>query len=281
MIKKSLNFLTFLTMINFTKNEIIKVPFNIPSDIIEEILFFIQVDDIKTLYSCLLLNRQWCQLVVPILWKHPFYYAQKGNSKLISTILSFSSTDYNDNNNDDDNDKINLIHNNLSLNNRSCTFDYISMIKHLHYDFMIISIEEWYKNNNFNNIINLNNNNNHHYNNNNNHNNKNHNHNYNYNISLIIKYLLRLFMKKSVKLNSLFILPNHVCWNNYNLNRYMELVDPEFNELIKNLKFLYLEIYSLYPTNKFLQKFSLIVNNLVSFNIYISVLYITIFFSFF
>ncbi|UZO07767.1 uncharacterized protein OCT59_028042 [Rhizophagus irregularis] len=323
-----------------------KVPFNISSDIIEEILFFIQIDDIKTLYSCLLLNRQWCQLVIPILWKHPFYYAQKGNSKLISTILSFSNlnNDNDDDNDDGDEDDDDNRRKNNSIRRNRMTFDYISMIKHLHYDFMIISIEKWYKdntnffknniklfknnnnysfdsfknnnnnsfdnsfknsnkhsfkhnnnnsfkNNNDNNSYNYSNdsfknNNNNSYNNNNNNSNdssfKNHNHNNSFsfknnnenfkivnnnnslnNISLIMKFLLRLFIKKSVKLNSLFILSNHVCWNNnYNLNRYMELIDPEFNDFFKNLKFLYLEVYSHYPSIKFLQKFSLMVNNL-------------------
>ncbi|RGB43249.1 hypothetical protein C1646_749991 [Rhizophagus diaphanus] len=316
----------------------VSVSFNISSDIIEEILFFIQIDDIKTLHSCLLLNRQWCQLVIPILWKHPFYYAQKGNSKLISTILSFSNLNYD---NDDDNDDGDDGRNNNSIRRNRMTFDYISMIRHLHYDFMIISIEKWYKdninffknnikifknnnnysfdsfknnnnnsfdnsfknsnknsfkhnnnsfkNNNDNNSYNYSNdsfkNNNNSYYNNNNYSDdsfKNHNHNNSFsfknnnenfkivnnnnslnNISLIMKFLLRLFIKKSVKLNSLFILSNHVCWNNnYNLNRYMELIDPEFNDFFENLKFLYLEVYSHYPSIKFLQKFSLMVNNL-------------------
>ncbi|RIA90729.1 hypothetical protein C1645_875931 [Glomus cerebriforme] len=219
-----------MSITNSIQNEN-KKPLHIPSDVIEEILFFIQEDDLETLHSCSLINRQWCQLVIPKLWKHPFYYAQKGNSKLISLILSFLK----------DIQKESLIYNGIILSstttfnsNYRSKFNYISMIKHLHYDFMLISVEEWCKQLTFA-PVNV--------------------------VSLIIKIILKLFIDNSVKLNSLFIWPSHVRWRHYNLNRYIELVEPEFNGLIENLKFLHVETHSHYPSANFIQKLSLIVRN--------------------
>ncbi|CAI2166852.1 15400_t:CDS:2 [Funneliformis geosporum] len=109
------------------------------------------------------------------------------------------------------------------------------MIKHLHYDYMLTSVESWCEN-----LIHSPGNN---------------------NVSMIIKTLLRLFVDKSVKLKSLFIWPNNVYWRHYSLNRYMELIEPEFNVLLKNLKNLHVETHSHYPSAKFFQKLSLIVRN--------------------
>ncbi|CAB5193667.1 hypothetical protein RhiirA5_421194 [Rhizophagus irregularis] len=52
----------------------------------------------KSLHSCLLVNKKWCHLVVPILWKYSFYeYDKKCNNfetkkKLFSVILSCLSS---------------------------------------------------------------------------------------------------------------------------------------------------------------------------------------------
>ena len=46
----------------------------------------------NTLHSCLLVNREWCHLVVPILWRKLYlqnYYIRRNREKtLCSTILS-------------------------------------------------------------------------------------------------------------------------------------------------------------------------------------------------
>jgi hypothetical protein len=44
--------------------------------------------DKKSLYSCLLVNREWCRMVVPILWKFTWYNCEKSDKKLFNTILS-------------------------------------------------------------------------------------------------------------------------------------------------------------------------------------------------
>src|SRR3954470_22372049 len=50
-------------------------------------------DDIKTLYSCLFVNRTWCQTTVPILWKTPgqHYPTDNVKYKLFNAIISHLS----------------------------------------------------------------------------------------------------------------------------------------------------------------------------------------------
>src|SRR5436190_19447793 len=48
------------------------------------ITIFDQADK-NSLYSCLLVNKVWCNIVVPILWKK---FSRYGYKKLLNTILS-------------------------------------------------------------------------------------------------------------------------------------------------------------------------------------------------
>src|SRR5581483_4645807 len=43
---------------------------DLPELIYEIIKYF--HDDFKTLYSCILVNRLWCRLAIPLLWEDPF-----------------------------------------------------------------------------------------------------------------------------------------------------------------------------------------------------------------
>src|SRR4051794_32288926 len=43
--------------------------------------------DKKSLYSCLLVNREWCRIVVPILWKSAWFNDKKSEQKVFSIIL--------------------------------------------------------------------------------------------------------------------------------------------------------------------------------------------------
>ncbi|GET50803.1 hypothetical protein GLOIN_2v1880770 [Rhizophagus irregularis DAOM 181602=DAOM 197198] len=51
------------------------------------LIFNILKNDKKSLHSCLLVNKKWCNLVVPILWKS--YSLDEINEKLCNVILSF------------------------------------------------------------------------------------------------------------------------------------------------------------------------------------------------
>ena len=57
------------------------------------VLIFGELQDKKSLHSCLLVNREWCCLVVPILWKK--YSWCNVDKPILNTILSwlpYSST---------------------------------------------------------------------------------------------------------------------------------------------------------------------------------------------
>src|SRR5688572_7886324 len=38
------------------------------------LLFEILQDDSESLFSCLMVNRLWCETVIPILWRNPWKY---------------------------------------------------------------------------------------------------------------------------------------------------------------------------------------------------------------
>src|SRR6266536_300167 len=50
-------------------------------------------DDSKSLFSCLLVNRLWCEVVIPILWRDPWCYEDNINYRKKSSlyyIITFS-----------------------------------------------------------------------------------------------------------------------------------------------------------------------------------------------
>ena len=64
----------------------------------KDILFLIfeeLQDDSKSLFSCLMVNRLWCETVIPILWKNPWQYTIKycDKSSLYYVITSYLSND--------------------------------------------------------------------------------------------------------------------------------------------------------------------------------------------
>jgi hypothetical protein len=63
--------------------------FHIPNDIIREIISHVNPKDINTLYSCLLINRAWCEHIIPLLWKNPFNIIKKNPRKLVSIYFNF------------------------------------------------------------------------------------------------------------------------------------------------------------------------------------------------
>jgi len=65
-----------------------KLSNDILSIVFEEFLY-----DYNTLFSCLLVNRFWCETVIPILWKNPWRNQMKEHHKksLFNTIVSFLS----------------------------------------------------------------------------------------------------------------------------------------------------------------------------------------------
>src|SRR6266542_6673232 len=88
--------------------------------------------DRKSLHSCLLVNREWCHLVVPILWrKYPSnIFCRKPGKNLFNIILSCLPSS----------SKQLLIDNDIELPStifsKPLLFDYISFCKYLEYRFV-------------------------------------------------------------------------------------------------------------------------------------------------
>jgi hypothetical protein len=78
-------------------------------------------DDSKFLFSCLMVNRIWCETTIPILWKNPWRYAinyRKKNS-LYSIITSCLSDDI----------KEFLTKKGIQISGQSLAFDYLTFCK--------------------------------------------------------------------------------------------------------------------------------------------------------
>ncbi|GBB99388.1 hypothetical protein RclHR1_03500013 [Rhizophagus clarus] len=136
----------------------------LPIDILEEIFENLE-SLISTLHSCLLLSRECCKTIIPILYRQPFQYTRKNPSpKLIDTYLSNLTSDdlsyvikvdidllekfniklpINDNNSNNNNSSNS--NNNNNNNEYFPIFNYHSHLRRLNYrdlyDFSII----WYR----------------------------------------------------------------------------------------------------------------------------------------
>src|ERR1700742_1999599 len=82
--------------------------------------------DKKSLYSCLLVNKEWYHLIVPILWgNYPYFNCEKSKEKYSNIILSCLPTS----------SKQLLFDNNIKLSSailsNSLTFNYVSLCKFL------------------------------------------------------------------------------------------------------------------------------------------------------
>ena len=65
------------------------------SQLIEDclrIIFTELKNDSSSLYSCILVNRYWCRIAVPILWKNPYNFKNISRNKFYNTIINFLPT---------------------------------------------------------------------------------------------------------------------------------------------------------------------------------------------
>jgi len=102
-------------------------------ELIYEIIAYFQ-NDYSTLHSCILVNKLWCRLAIPLLWENPFSI-RAGNYNFIEVYL-YNLNDYLKT-------KINnyQIINNLLPSNT--LFNYPSFIKYLNICNFTLSIERW------------------------------------------------------------------------------------------------------------------------------------------
>jgi hypothetical protein len=106
-------------------------------ELTNEIIQYFQ-NDLSTLYSCILVNRTWCRLAIPLLWEDPFSSEFPKNYHFIEIYL--------DKLNDDD--KIKIIEygvNDYVFPSNTLLFNYPNFIKCLNTQKIVLSIEAWIK----------------------------------------------------------------------------------------------------------------------------------------
>ncbi|GBC47872.1 hypothetical protein GLOIN_2v1879328 [Rhizophagus irregularis DAOM 181602=DAOM 197198] len=104
------------------------------SELLNEVIQYFHYD-YKTLHSCILVNRLWCRLAIPLLWQDPFSIKSPKNYRFIEIYLCNLS--------DDDKKRLNeyVIHSGLFPSNT--LFNYPKFIKHLDIYKVYNSIETW------------------------------------------------------------------------------------------------------------------------------------------
>jgi hypothetical protein len=103
-------------------------------EIINEIIQYFQ-NDFSTLHSCILVNRLWCRLAIPLLWEDPFSLKYPKNYRYIEVYLN--------NLNDDDKTQLNEYGISNDLFSSNILFNYPSFIQHLDIHKIGESIKMW------------------------------------------------------------------------------------------------------------------------------------------
>ena len=80
-----------MTLISFDFLRMSRTPMTLPLELLTEIFKYNDYD-YKTLYSCILVNKQWHYINIPILWENPFY--SKGSIKIIINCLLEEDKDF-------------------------------------------------------------------------------------------------------------------------------------------------------------------------------------------
>jgi hypothetical protein len=105
-------------------------------ELLNEIIQYLQ-DDYGTLYSCILVNRLWCRLTIPLLWKDPFSMKRHKDNRYryINVYLHYLDDYY----------KAYLSDYgiNISVFEEITLFNYPSFIKCLKKEAVILSIKYW------------------------------------------------------------------------------------------------------------------------------------------
>ncbi|CAG8490385.1 1411_t:CDS:1 [Funneliformis caledonium] len=60
----------------------------LPSDCLREIFQYF-VNDMTSLYCCMLVNRTWCRIIIPLLWRRPFEYSESKSKKYFELIRTY------------------------------------------------------------------------------------------------------------------------------------------------------------------------------------------------
>src|SRR6266496_1970462 len=103
-------------------------------ELINEIIQYFH-HDYKTLHSCILVNRLWCRLAIPLLWENPFSMKLPKSYHFIEIYLY--------NLNEDDKTKLNEYGISNSIFSSNILFNYSSFIKCLNTCKFVNSIGKW------------------------------------------------------------------------------------------------------------------------------------------
>ncbi|CAG8443131.1 10538_t:CDS:2 [Funneliformis caledonium] len=110
--------------------------FNLPPETLQKIFDYINDDDFNTFQSLILVNRDWCQNSIMLLWKKPFHNKLRFKNlyKIISVILAFLD--------DERKQYLNITDARLEIQAK-VLFDYPSFIKELNFKAIVFLIKEW------------------------------------------------------------------------------------------------------------------------------------------
>ncbi|CAB4408815.1 unnamed protein product [Rhizophagus irregularis] len=120
----------------------------LPSNCFEEILDSMD-NDRNTLFSCALVNRHWCRLSIPLLWRRPFEYGYPKDFglKLLKIYISFLAVEEKELLRAQD-IKVPDNINNSNSNNNKLLFEYPKYIQCFDINNFIYAIKLWIFNNN-------------------------------------------------------------------------------------------------------------------------------------
>ncbi|PKC62013.1 hypothetical protein RhiirA1_465707 [Rhizophagus irregularis] len=95
-----------------------------------EVIKYLQ-NDHSTLHSCILVNRLWCRLTIPLLWENPFSISTRNCNFIIDIYLHNSKTELNE---------YKIINNLLPSNT---LFNYLNFLKYLNTYKFITFVKKW------------------------------------------------------------------------------------------------------------------------------------------
>ncbi|CAG8605009.1 12608_t:CDS:2, partial [Funneliformis caledonium] len=98
-------------------------------------------EDLKSLYHCVLVNRNWCQNAIPVLWSNPFRFLTENRETITEVILMYMACF-------DENKKKELFSDAKIPKEvvKTPTFNYPSYLKHLNYWELVNSMNETARN---------------------------------------------------------------------------------------------------------------------------------------
>ncbi|CAG8746028.1 3961_t:CDS:1, partial [Dentiscutata heterogama] len=104
---------------------------SLPTECLIEVFTYVQ-DDLRTLNACLLVSKEWCNVVIPLYWSRPFHC--KTSANVINTYLQCLSK----------HEQQNIRTCGIKLKrNRAPTFYYANLLRELSMSKLYLSVDSW------------------------------------------------------------------------------------------------------------------------------------------